>query len=90
MKVLLISGPSGAGKSFLQNKLNQENSYRKLIPTTTRTQRIDEVDNEDYNFITLQEYEKLRKEDKFLTDYNIFDNHYCYRKDFLERIQIYK
>lgn len=84
-KILLISGPSGVGKSFLQDKLATKN-YQKLIPSTTRNPRIGEVDGVDYNFLLPENYQRLKNQKLFLTDYLIGGQHYCFRKDFLSQI----
>ena len=59
--LVVISGPSGGGKGTIINELlaKDTNTYKRISTYTTRPKRPNERDNEQYHFITKEEYEKL-------------------------------
>ena len=75
--VLIITGPSAVGKSTISEILQQKMpNIKKIISTTSRTPRLNEVDGVDYIFISEEAFEKKISNGDFLefTFYN--DNHY--------------
>lgn len=46
------------------------------ISTTTRKPRPGEIDGKDYNFVSIDEFEKMVSEDAFLEYARVFDNYY--------------
>lgn len=54
--IILIFGPSGAGKSTLMNLLKNENNFYIPICSTTRQARQDEVNGQDYKFLSIDEF----------------------------------
>ena len=74
---IVISAPSGAGKTTLCDMLLQ--NYPEMcysISCTTREPRGDEMDGEDYHFLTAEAFERLTREDKFLEHANVHGNYY--------------
>ncbi|SMO56377.1 guanylate kinase [Fodinibius sediminis] len=66
-KVIVIVAPSGAGKTTLAKRLLEEYpSIRFSISATTRPPRKDEVDGEDYYFLTDQEFDRKIENHDFL------------------------
>lgn len=80
--IVAISGPSDAGKSTIVKHLlsTKNNKYKRISTYTTREKREDEVDEEQYHFITKEEYEKLDKSNKLICK-NVIDGCY-YRSSF--------
>ncbi|MDA7705462.1 guanylate kinase [Rickettsiales bacterium] len=75
--LIIISSPSGAGKSTICNMLIKGNADVKLsISATTRQKRDNEIDGQDYFFVTNDEFEALKVQDQLLESANIFGNHY--------------
>lgn len=65
--LIVISGPSGCGKGTICKELLDNNEKLFLsVSATTRNPREGEEDGKDYYFITVEEFEKRIKEDKFL------------------------
>lgn len=68
--LFVISAPSGAGKTTVTNevvkKLTPEFNISKVRTTTTRPPRPGEINGKDYDFISIQEFEKREKEGLFL------------------------
>ncbi|EGW32226.1 guanylate kinase [Spathaspora passalidarum NRRL Y-27907] len=75
---IVISGPSGTGKSTLLKKLFAEypNKFGFSVSNTTRKPRAGEVDGKDYNFSTVEEFQQLIAEDKFIEWAQFSGNYY--------------
>ena len=74
---IVMSAPSGCGKSTLIDMLLQE--YPDLeysVSCTTRQPRGEEVDGEDYYFLTVQRFQELLAEDAFLEHALVHGNYY--------------
>ena len=64
--LLIISSPSGAGKTTLTRRLLQEfPEFRFSVSHTTRKPRANEVDGQDYHFVTEQAFRKIIDENGF-------------------------
>ena len=79
--MIILSSPSGAGKTTLVKKISKENNYKISISHTTREPRINEIDGEDYYFVSKNKFEELIKEDAFLEYANVFKNLYGSTKE---------
>lgn len=56
--LIIISGPAGAGKTTLCERLMEEfPAVKRVVTTTTREPREDEVDGVDYHFLSVLEFE---------------------------------
>ena len=74
--VVILSSPSGAGKTTLVKKIAEENSFNISISHTTRKPRTDEIDGQDYFFVSQEEFKNLVKNDEFLEYAKVFENYY--------------
>ena len=75
--MFILSSPSGTGKTTLAKKLAKHNSNFSIsISHTTRKPRPNEINGEDYYFVSRQEFEDLIKGNNFFEYANIFDNNY--------------
>jgi len=88
-KLIVFSAPSGSGKTTIvrhllkQKELNLEFS----ISATSREARSNEVDGEDYYFISLRDFKDHIKNDDFLEWEEVYrDNFYGTLKTEVERI----
>ena len=76
-KIIIISSPSGAGKTTLCKLLLKKMRDISLsISFTSRNQRLNEVNGKDYNFISKEEFLKLKNKNYFIETAVNFDNHY--------------
>jgi guanylate kinase len=76
--MFVLSSPSGAGKTTLTKKIAENNkNFTISISYTTRKPRPNEVNGKDYQFIEVQEFNTLVKENNFFEYANIFDNWYA-------------
>ncbi len=74
---IILSSPSGAGKTTLAKKLLKNNKNIELsISYTTRKKRPLEKNNKDYNFVSEEEFEKLKKKKYFIEWAKVFNNYY--------------
>lgn len=66
-RVIVISGPSGAGKTtVLRQLLERCDRLVVSVSATTRQPRPGEVNDEDYHFLSPEEFARHRNEGKFL------------------------
>lgn len=66
-KLVALFGKSGAGKDTIQNWMvsNLQDTH-KLISYTTRPPRSNEIDNKDYHFISVKEFDYMKEKNLFL------------------------
>ena len=74
--VVVLSSPSGAGKTTLVQKIAQENNFKISISYTTRKPRTNEVNGNDYFFISKDEFKNLINNQEFLEYAKVFQNYY--------------
>lgn len=74
--LLIISGPSGVGKGTVcQYLLGLRNEIKLSISTTTRPPRPTEIEDRDYNFISVDLFKEMIKAGIFL-EWAIVHGHY--------------
>ncbi len=78
--IVVLSGPSGSGKTTIVSRLVQESPVKliKSISATTRPAREHEVDQEDYYFLTPQEFEERKQRGEFLEYAEVHRTGYWY------------
>ena len=74
--MIVLSSPSGAGKTTLVKMLSQLNNFEVSISHTTRQPRANEKSDEDYFFVTEQEFQRLINNEEFLEYAKVFNNFY--------------
>ena len=75
--LIVISAPSGAGKTTICDLLLR--SYPEIsysVSCTTREPRLNEVDGEDYHFLTQERFRQLIGENMFLEYAEVHGNYY--------------
>ena len=75
-KMIILSSPSGAGKTTLVKKISKEKKYKVSISHTTREPRSNEIDGEDYFFISKKNFQSLIDQESFLEYAEVFQNLY--------------
>lgn len=84
--LFVLSGPSGVGKdTLLRELLKTDLKITKCVTYTTRSPRPGEVDGVDYKFVSLAEFEKLKRNNAFLEWAEVGGNLYATPKDFVEK-----
>ena len=76
-QLYVVSAPSGAGKTSLVSKLlEQDPKIQVSVSHTTRNPRPGEVNGINYNFVSIEEFEKLIGDAGFLEHAKVFNNYY--------------
>lgn len=74
--LVVVSGFSGAGKGTLMKELlKRYDNYALSISATTRAPREGETDGKEYFFVSKEQFEQMRDEQK-LIEYAQYVNHY--------------
>lgn len=78
--VLVLSGPSGSGKTTIVNRLLDAApvALRKSVSATTRPPRPMEVHNEDYHFLSDEEFRQQLAAGEFLEHAEVFSSGFLY------------
>lgn len=75
-KLVVISGPSGVGKSTVCRELVSKLDLFLSISVTTRPKGASEEEGKEYSFISVDEFKKGIKEERFLEHAKVFGNYY--------------
>ena len=76
-KLYIISAPSGAGKTSLVKRLITDlENLTVSVSHTTRPQRVGETHEQDYSFISIDEFKRMQGNEAFLESAQVFDNFY--------------
>tara|TARA_B100001175_G_scaffold149024_1_gene126355 strand:+ start:386 stop:1012 length:627 start_codon:yes stop_codon:yes gene_type:complete len=76
-KIIIISSPSGAGKTTICKELLKNSKDINLsISYTTRQKRINEKHGKDYYFVTIKEFNNLKKNHFFIETAKVFNHYY--------------
>jgi len=74
---VVITGPSGAGKTTVTEALLERmNGSTRLITTTTREKRPNEINGVDYDFITIEEFLNMEKDGEFFEYAQVYNQYY--------------
>ena len=77
-KLVVLSAPSGTGKTSICKELLKRNKdWQFSISATTRDKRPDEVDGQDYIFMTIQQFEHKQNFGEFLEWEFVHGNRYA-------------
>jgi guanylate kinase len=84
--VFIISAPSGSGKSTLVHRvLEQDSQLLFSVSYTTRQRRGQELPDQDYHYISREEFEAALGRDEFLEHAQVFGNYYGTHRSVLDR-----
>jgi guanylate kinase len=71
--LLVVAGPSGTGKGSVIRRLRAADPGLWFsVSATDRDPRPDEVDGEDYLFVSTDEFERMRDDEAFLEWFEVF------------------
>src|SRR6201990_2620029 len=75
--MLVLSSPSGAGKTTLARRLLQTDPHIVMsVSATTRAPRSNEIEGQDYFFVTPEKFDAMAAAGEFLEYANVFGNKY--------------
>ena len=76
-QLVVISGPSASGKGTLMSGLRELNRpWHFAVTATTRPMRPGEVDGQDYIFLGVSEFLRMRERDELLESAQVYDRWY--------------
>ena len=78
--IVTLSWVTGTGKSFFKHTISEKLCFKNLVLVTTREKRIGEVNGIDKEFVSEEEFEKLKKEKQIVVDFEFLGSKYAYRK----------
>jgi guanylate kinase len=86
--LFVISAPSGAGKTTLCDALRQTPDFVYSVSCTTRPPRANEIEGEDYQFLSDADFHGRAKAGDFLENAKVHGHYYgTLRKPLLENLQ---
>lgn len=59
--IITFSGPRGVGKTSIMDDLRDNLGVKPIVPYTTRDPRPNEIEGQDYHFVTDYEFDALRR-----------------------------
>lgn len=84
-KLIVVSGPSGAGKSTVTKIARDKLNIPLTVSATTRKPRENEIDGQDYYFLSEEEFMKKVENDEFFEWAKVHDNYYGTLKSEVEK-----
>lgn len=79
--LLAFSGITGVGKSYFAEEVEKKLDFKKVHTIRTREMRPGEQNGKTGFFMTKQELENMKKEDKIAYEFEVFGGTYAYLKD---------
>ena len=73
--LLVVSGPSGVGKTTIVHRMQERLGGRFSVSATTRPRSSEEVDGQDYYFVTSGEFDRMQRGGEFLEWAEVFGRH---------------
>lgn len=70
--MIVLAGASASGKTEVAKVLASKYGIKKIVTTTTREKRNNEVDGVDYFFVTKEKFERMILEDRFV-EYTLYN-----------------
>lgn len=67
-RLIVITGPTASGKNSIIRELAQRLNARRIVTYTTRAPREKEANVVDYNFVSPEEFNRLKEEGKIVFD----------------------
>jgi len=75
--MLVLSSPSGAGKTTITRALLDRDLHIDMsVSATTRAPRPGELDGIDYQFVSVEDFQRMVAAGEFLEHARVFDNYY--------------
>lgn len=70
--MIVLAGASASGKTEVAKELARKYGVTKVITTTTREMRVNEVNGRDYFFVSKETFEQMIKDEKFV-EYTLYN-----------------
>jgi len=80
--LIVLSGPSGVGKDTVLTRMRESSYPLKYITTvTTRPQRVNEINNVDYHFVSTDRFQEMIENNELLERAKVYGNWYGVPKE---------
>ena len=80
--LIILSGQSGVGKDTVISRMRETGRlFQYVVTVTTRPRRTKEKDGEDYHFLSMEKFQQMIDESRFLEWANVYGNYYGVPKD---------
>ena len=79
--MIILCGPSATGKTEIAKLLTKQYGIKKVVTTTTRPMRVNEVNDVDYHFVSKEKFLSLLDKDFFVEHVEYNNNFYGCGKD---------
>jgi guanylate kinase len=74
--LIVVSGPSGVGKDSLLERMQERGCpFHFIVTATDRPARPEEVDGEDYFFVSTEEFQRMIEQDELLEHARVYGQH---------------
>lgn len=83
--LITITGPSLTGKTTFANLLEKQ-GFEEVVSTTTRPQRKGEIEGKHYNFVTIEEFKKLKEQNLMIEEVCVNNNYYGVSRLAVEKV----
>lgn len=74
--MLILMGPSASGKTEVAKILEKKYNLKKVITHTTRTMRVNEINDIDYHFVSKDKFIIMKNNNEFIETTTYNDNFY--------------
>lgn len=84
--IIALIGASGSGKSTIEKELADKHSYKKIISHTTRSPRANEVNGQDYHFVSNKTFDTMLR-NNLIAEYDEYSQNRLYgtiKADYLD------
>lgn len=85
--IITLSGVAGVGKSYYTDYISKNLKIERLVITTTREKRENEIVGIDKNFMTSSEIEKKLEDGTFFAAYELAGYKYAFESKYLKKEQ---
>lgn len=73
--MIILVGPSASGKSVVAKRIMEKYGFKKIVTYTTRPMRINEVQDVDYHFISIDDFLN-KKNNNYFIETAFYNNNY--------------
>ena len=85
--IVTLSGVTGIGKSFFKNMIVEELGFKNMVINTTREIRTNEINGIDKVFLSDEQFNILKKQNKIAVDFEFLGNRYAYNTCDLQSLE---
>ncbi|WP_127587530.1 guanylate kinase [Paenibacillus koleovorans] len=85
-RIFVFTGPDGSGRKTVADMVGTTLELRKVLSCTTRGKRPGEVEGQDYQFISVEEFQEAEQAGQFIESVTINGNHYGIRQSDLDQL----